>query len=351
MSALLEAHDLETEAGDPERQWREIVAALTRRELIERGAGLGLAALLAGPDVALAAQSPPVRIKGRFGETVLRKRPTRIVTVGQEPDLDAVVQLGVVPVGAVRDTNAASGIEPWTRRRIHGAPPKLLATTGNGLPYEQIAALDPDLIVATTYYGLAADHRLLSKIAPVLAYVTGPNTDSWQTTTRRVGQALGREAQAAALVQRTDALIASDCTRYSDLFAGKTFTFGPVLPNGQVYTTSSRTDLSAALLEQLGLVLSPTAAALPPSSTAGKSTVSSEQLDLIDADVVILTYISTAEQATFEANPLFQQLGAVRRGAYIALPLTTAVAMAFPSALSIAYALGSIVPLLVEALR
>lgn len=87
---------------------------------------------------------------------------------------------------------------------------------------------------------------------------------------------------------------------------------------------------------------------LPASSTKGKSIVGPERLDVLDADVPILTYI--AQQSKLEANPLFQQLPAVQRGAYIALPLPVSVAMAFPSALSIPYPLSQAAPLLAKAL-
>ena len=89
---------------------------------------------------------------------------------------------------------------------------------------------------------------------------------------------------------------------------------------------------------------------LPASSTKGKSIVGPERLDVLDADVPILTYITPAQQSKLEANPLFQRLPAVQRGAYIALPLPVSVAMAFPSALSIPYALNKAVPLLAKAL-
>jgi iron complex transport system substrate-binding protein len=92
-----------------------------------------------------------------------------------------------------------------------------------------------------------------------------------------------------------------------------------VLPDGQVYTTQSTQDISAVMLQQLGLVLSPTVTALPASETPGKAVVSQEQLGVLDADVVILTYFSEDSRTAFEGNSLFQQLPAVRRGAYINL--------------------------------
>ncbi|WP_223838698.1 hypothetical protein [Saccharopolyspora pogona] len=49
-------------------------------------------------------------------------------------------------------------------------------------------------------------------------------------------------------------------------------------------------------------------------------------------------------RTALESNPLFQAVPAVRRGAYAELDLPLALAIGFPSALSIRYALGRIVP-------
>ena len=100
-------------------------------------------------------------------------------------------------------------------------------------------------------------------------------------------------------------------------------------------------------------MLSPRAAALPESSTRGKAVVSSELIDVLDADVLILTYTSSdpALRARVEADPLFRRLPAVRRGSYVALDLAAALAMAFPSALSLEYALDQVVGQLAAAVR
>ena len=134
-------------------------------------------------------------------------------------------------------------------------------------------------------------------------------------------------------------------------FAGKTFTFGPVYGNGQIYTISGTSDPSAGFFGQLGMKLSPTVTTLPPTSTPNRALISPEQLQLLDADVVILSYDTPRTRATFEANPLFASLPAVKRGSYVGLDLGTAVALAFPSVLSIPYALDAVVPKLATAAK
>jgi iron complex transport system substrate-binding protein len=94
----------------------------------------------------------------------------------------------------------------------------------------------------------------------------------------------------------------------------------------------------------IGLVLSASVTDPPDAAFHGRALVSAENLDLIDADVVLLTYNSPEAQTEIEANAVFNTIPAVKRGAYVALDLPTALAIAFPSALSIRYGLEQIVP-------
>lgn len=56
--------------------------------------------------------------------------------------------LGTLPIAAPRDASISGGTAPWVAAALAGRPMVLLDTT-EGLPFERIAALRPDLIVAT----------------------------------------------------------------------------------------------------------------------------------------------------------------------------------------------------------
>lgn len=122
------------------------------------------------------------------------------------------------------------------------------------------------------------------------------------------------------------------------------FTIGPVQADGTVTTINSATDASAVFLSQLGLTLSPAVTGLATGPIPGRAPISPERLGVLDADVLILTFNTPQAQQRMEANPLFQQIRAVRAGRYVPLDLPTAIAIAFPSALSIPYALKVSVP-------
>lgn len=95
--------------------------------------------------------------------------------------------------------------------------------------------------------------------------------------------------------------------------------------------------------------LSPKVTSLPETSTPRRAQLSLEQLGLLDADVVILSYPNASIRSRFESQAVFQDLPAVKRGSYIALDMAAAIAVAFPSVLSIPYGLDVTVPKLVAA--
>ena len=337
------------------------VPRLGRRHLF-RAAGAGAAgAVLAGggrsepgPQPGSPSAAPaggfPVTVEGVEGPTTLDAPPPRIVSVGQYRDTDAAVALGVVPL-ATPDLApmVPGGVTPWRLEALGSRPAPTLLRTTDGLPVEQIAALRPDLVLATDYSELSASYDTLTGIAPTLSTASGYNRDTWQVTTTRVGAVLGRAQQATELIARVEGAVRA-ATEQNPGFSGRTFTIGPVQADGLINTINSDTDASVRFLSHLGLRLSPGVSGLAPGNFPGRAVVSPEQLDRIDADVMVLTYTSPVARTRLEADPLFRRLPAVRRGAYIALDLTTAISMAFPSALSIPYALRQSVPRIADAL-
>lgn len=286
----------------------------------------------------------PVDIDGALGTITVVQAPERVVAVGSYRDIDAAMAFGVVPLATADGSRFfADGVAPWVVRRLDGAPiPELLEQE---LPFEKIAALHPDLILATDRPSIEAEYAQLTSIATTLGPGNGYNKDPWQLTTARVGAALGKPADAEALIAEVESLVTTTRDEHAG-FAGKTFTFGPVQADGTINTINSTTDASVVFLSDLGLELSPHVLDLPQASFPGRAEISAEQIELLDADVILLTFNTPDARTTLEANPLFQALPAVQRGAYIALDLPVALALGFPSALSIPYGIEVVVPLL-----
>ncbi|WP_067535706.1 ABC transporter substrate-binding protein [Nocardia crassostreae] len=320
----------------------------TRRGFLAATAGLALGGCASGPAADTAAGGDfDVTVDGKLGPAVLNRLPQRVIALSFGQDADAAVALGVVPIAMARGSSTPSGIQPWVEPLLGGAHPELLRLS-ESVPLEQVAALEPDLFLAVGDHHLESYHDTLGKMAPVLSYVTGPNLDQWPETTRRVGRVLGREDRAAQVISETERKIAE--ARTGAALGDRTFTFSSV-GGGQVFTKNDPADVLAVSLAQYGIRLSPAVTSLPATGTKGIAGVSLERLDLLDADLVLVSYQTAAQRQTFEAEPLFAGLSAVRRGSYVALDQAEAQALAFPSALAAAYTAEHTVPKLAAAAK
>jgi iron complex transport system substrate-binding protein len=295
------------------------------------------------PAATTAAGAFPVTIENTFGTVEVSAAPERVVAL-DFASADAALALGVRPVAIARVDYAEDGVQPWTKAALGGERPELL-TTSDGYPVEQIAALRPDLILATNAYGVGDVYDELTQIAPVVAFETGEGEDTWQQATARIGRALGRAQEAADLIAETERKVA-DARRANPAFEGKTITFFNVVDR-TAWAINVPDDFSIKFLSDLGFVLNPAIARVRAQD--GRAQISAERYDLLDADMVIGTSPSPAELRALAGNPLFERLPAVRAGRYVELPLSPVTSIAFPSALSVQYGLEEIVPLLARA--
>lgn len=287
------------------------------------------------------------RISGKLGTAEVPDRPQRVVSVGQYRDTDAAVALGVIPLlSPDLSTFIRGGTAPWIEQELGGK--ELNTVDVSEMPYETISSLTPDLILATDRQNLEEEHATLSQIAPTLSWENGYNKDDWVTTTTRIGEALGKSQEAEDQIRLTRQAV-SQAKNDNPELSGLTFTFGPVQADGTVSTINSTDDASVRFLADLGLMLSPDVVDLPGSGIPGRAVVGDENLDLLDADIVILTYNTPEARTQMESRPLVQNIPAVKRGSYVALDLPTALAIGFPSALSIRYGLEKLVPALRDA--
>ncbi|MGW7684264.1 hypothetical protein ACWGID_26210 [Kribbella sp. NPDC054772] len=108
-----------------------------------------------------AASSPgggafPVTIKNKYGDTVVKAAPQRVVTVGLV-EQDALLALGVAPVGTTEWFGEKPGaLFPWAKAKLGDAAVPQVLSDKDGLQFEKIAALRPDLIIGL-YSGISAD--------------------------------------------------------------------------------------------------------------------------------------------------------------------------------------------------
>ncbi len=305
-----------------------------------------VAGLLASAAAAADDGTFPVTVKHALGSTTIEAPPKRIVTLGWNAE-DIVLALGEVPIAMPRYSFFESGIFPWNEERLSGALPVLLP--GRTADFEQVAALKPDLILATSSDIDDLAWNRLSTIAPTVAYRSGPFAADWKEQTQIVGMALGRPGAADRLIEGTEEFVEKIASRYPQL-RGKTFTFGTYFPGSGGIVVYLPSDPRVAALAGMGLRVSSGVKTLAADKPDEQSvSVSLEEISSIDADVLIMWY-GPGARAAAEQQPLFKTLGAVRRGSYVALedPVDVWSTSAL-SVLSIPYGFPRFVPRLAEA--
>ncbi len=293
------------------------------------------------------ASGEPRTIEHKYGSTEVPGSAKRIVTVGYT-DQDAVLALGITPV-AVRDWfgDQPGAVWPWARDELEEAEPEVLPSTE--INFEQVAALEPDLIIGTSSGMTEDEYAKLSEIAPTVAQ-PGEYVDfgvPWQDQTRIIGRALGQEERANELVSEVEGRLARVREEHPE-FDGASGAVALTGEGGNYYPYGPQ-DVRGRFLESLGFKLPAEVAELAGDSFF--ATISGEQLSLVDADVLIWIVNSPAEREALEGEPVYAQLGAAREGRDLFLEFSEplAGALSFSTVLSLPFLLDELVPQLAAA--
>jgi iron complex transport system substrate-binding protein len=293
----------------------------------------------------------PVTIAHAFGETEIPAEPERVVTWGWG-STEAALALGVVPVAIEAQPYAGdeNGVLPWVLEDLEskGAEtPTILTTGGEEPPYEEIGAADPDVILAP-YSGITEEQfEILSAIAPTVVYPEAAWSTPWKDVISIVGQSLGRDAEAETVISDIDAELAAAAEAHPE-FEGKTIAnVWDVNPTFYVYTAE---DPRVSFLTDLGFEIAPSVSELATGESPFYFTLSYEQLDQLESDILI-SYSDNQEAAdTFAGQSYAQAIPAVANGGLVEVVGTQVVSsVSPPTALSLSWSLDAYVALLSEA--
>jgi len=285
----------------------------------------------------------PTTVQTEFGAVTVTSSPKRVVALGWG-DAETALALGVQPVGA-SDWLAfgGTGVGSWAAKKYSKAP-TLIGTLSPS--YEKIAALKPDLILDTKSSGDATRQQRLAQIATTVDVPKGATgyatTLDQQVTT--IAAALGKQAEGKKLLAGVDSAFTTTAAAHP-AFKGKTVTVASYTSAGWgAYTT---TDARVKFMQRLGLTQNPKVAELGTSSFSVN--ISSEQLQLLDADVLIILPIGETASAV-KASALYDTIPAVKDGHSVILGDTASLAFSDNTTLSTQYALDTVTPLVAKAL-
>lgn len=282
----------------------------------------------------------PVTIEHKFGETTVEVEPERVVSVGYN-EHDFLLALGVVPVG-LRDWygEQPNSVWPWAHDALGGASPEVLPA--GDLNFEQIAALDPDLIVGVWSGMTEADYELLEAIAPTVAQ---PDTyddygTPWQEQTMILGEATGRVAEAEAAVAAVDEQFAAVRDSYPE-WQGMSASVAFVTESGPGAYASQ--DTRSRIMADLGFEI-------PAVNDSGGENsffleLSAEDITPLDVDVLVWVYDSDeALDGILNQLPTRASLDAYGEGREVFADFLLTGAFSHGSPLSLDYALENLVP-------
>ena len=295
----------------------------------------------AAPTTGSTTDTFPVTVDHAYGSTVVPAAPQRVVTVGYN-DQDPVLALGVVPVGVMPwYEDRPIGFE-WTIEAYGGAEPEQVGGAEFlAIDFEQVAALEPDLIVGAS--GMRQeDYELASRIAPTIPQPPGEaeySSAPWQDTQRYVGEALGRSALADAVVAEVEATIDAARQAHPE-FQGKTAVVAQV-DEGQ-YAVRGSTEIWSEFLSDMGFTI-------PPEIVGPDFTeISAENVEMFGA-LDVLVWLATPDQVGVSAIYPGLTVAHEGRDVYVDAFGSLSGAIGFNSALSLPLVVDQLVPMLAAA--
>ncbi len=284
-------------------------------------------------------QEYPLTIEHKFGTTIIEAAPDRVASVDYN-GADNLLAMGIQPV-AIRYWygDSDNGLWPWAEPLLSSDPQILRGD----LNFEQVAASEPDVILAIWSGITASEYEQLSKIAPVVAVPDGVGDYAlpWDELALIAGAAAGKLDEAKALVEdlRTD--MAAMAARNPD-WQGKTASVAYYWNDAPgVYAGD---DIRPLVLSNLGL-RTPDAVNAATSDGEFALTFSEEGLEIVDADVLIWVTDGSQEQRDkIESLALRPALAAFQEGREVFTDDILTSAFSHGSLLSLPFALEQLEP-------
>lgn len=298
------------------------------------GSAAAATACTSEPPTGAVADDGSVTVTHAFGETRIPAAPTRVVSAGLTGQ-DCLLAVGVVPVGVTEWFGGQPfATWPWALPALGAAQPAVL-NLDNGINFEAITALNPDLIIATNAGLDRETYDRLSGVAPTIAQSgTQAFFEPWKDQATAIGAAVFKHDQMQQLITDIDTRFTTAATANPAFKDKRALLLQGSLDGGDLVTTPPgwRTEF----LTQLGFQVPETDPTVPRDRMAQV---------LGEADVLIWC-ADDPEIAALTADPLVAEQGT--RNVFTGRDL--AAAIAFSSPLSLPAVADQLPPLLTPAL-
>lgn len=280
----------------------------------------------------------------KFGQVEITEQPKRIVALGWG-DAETVLSLGVEPVGA-SDWLAfgGDGVGPWLEDAYETSP-TIIGTME--LDYEQIAALEPDLILDVKSSGDEERYKRLSEITKTIGVPEGGENylTSSEDQVRIIAEALGKVDEGEALLQKVDTAFEKVTKEYPE-FASKTIVVGAYDSSGFGAYVEGDTRMDFAT--RLGFKSKDEIEEIDNENFY--ISVADEQLELLDADLTVILPI-WIDPSEVTKNELFQRIPSVLDGRSIIFDADTSNAFSTGTVPALLWTIENLPPQFKEALE
>jgi iron complex transport system substrate-binding protein len=312
----------------------------SRRSFLAMAATVAAATACSSEKPGAVAKDGSVTVTHMFGDTKIPAPPKRVVSAGYT-EQDDLLAVGVVPIAITTWWgDQPFGVWPWATSKLGGAQPEVLDLS-NGIQIDRIAALKPDLIVATNA-GVDADtYKKLTEIAPTIAQ-SGQDAffEPWKSQAAAISQAVFKFDEMAALVKAVEDKF-TEVGKNSPQFASrKVLLLEGTLADDAVHvlTPPWRGDFLTAM----GLAIPDT----------GGSVITRDRMEstLGAADVLVWATESDDQQAALLADPTIAKLTGTDAGRNVFTGKDLAGAIAFASPLSYPVVADQLPPMLAKAI-
>lgn len=286
----------------------------------------------------------PATVTTAFGDVTVEQAPARVVALGWG-DAEIALALGVQPVGA-SDWLGFGGVGQgsWATD-LYDEAPVIIETLEPS--YEAIAALEPDLILDVRGSGDPERHTRLAEIAPTIGIPVGG--ENWLTSMEDhvtlIATALGVPQEGQELLAEVDAAYAEVAAAHP-WWQGRTVTAAAKTSEGWGAYIEGGGRIET--LGRFGFVQNPTIAGLPVDEGGFSVDISSEELDLLEADLIVAFPIFLEPTAITE-DPRWQQLDAVTEGRAVVLSGEVSDAFSASTPLAAIHAVQQLTPLFEKA--
>lgn len=271
-----------------------------------------------------------VTIEHAFGEDTYPTNPDTVVAIGTA--VDNLLALGITPDAIVERPDDANA--DWKNDQLEDV--EKIPLSDQSVPMEEIAAVDPDLIVGDLYRIPEDAYNTLKDVTPVLPGID--ESADWVPQIKALGEIYGLEDKAQEVIDEDEQAFADAREEYPDLEGKTALTVQD--REGQFGVIADPDNIANDFYSRLGMTLPSAFTDGTVNVENGRAMVSYENISDLSAD--FMGMYASESMDKIRDIPGYDKLPQVESGAVIEDDKAVMAALNIPSPLSNAWLLDQV---------